>query len=75
MRLPWVLGLHRNPATASTTFVLLDHQGHAHKLYYLSDASAVVLMAHSATCPDFVDYQVTVRQRRRKRTETATWPS
>ena len=38
-------------------FVLLDHAGQAHKLYYLSDASAVVLMAHSAGCAEFAEFQ------------------
>ena len=31
-------------------FELLDHRGDAHELYYLSDAKAVVLMAHKAQC-------------------------
>ena len=50
-------GTAPQPGDRIDDFVLLDHQGHAHKLYYLSDASAVVLMAHSATCPGFADYQ------------------
>ena len=32
-------------------FVLLDHQGKAQKLYYNSDATAVVLVAQSNRCP------------------------
>ena len=50
-------GTAPEPGDRIDDFVLLDHQGQAHKLYYLSDASAVVLMAHSATCPGFADYQ------------------
>ena len=40
-------------ATANTVdnFTLLDHQGKAHKLYYLSDAEAVVIMVHGNGCP------------------------
>ena len=45
------------PGDRIDDFVLLDHSGQATKLYYLSDAKAVVLMAHSATCPGFADYQ------------------
>ncbi len=33
-------------------FELLDHTGVAHELYYLSEASAVVLMSHSRRCAD-----------------------
>ena len=50
-------GTAPGPGDRIDDFMLLDHQGQAHKLYYLSDASAVVLMAHSATCPGFADYQ------------------
>ena len=39
------------PGERIDDFVLLDHSGQAHKLYYLSDASAVVLTAHSTSCP------------------------
>ena len=41
-------------SVASTTvdnFTLLDHEGKAHKLYYLSDAEAVVIMVHGNNCP------------------------
>ena len=34
-------------------FALLDHTGQAHTLHYYTDARAVVLMAHSATCSQF----------------------
>ena len=50
-------GAAPEPGDRIDDFVLLDHTGQAHKLHYLSDASAVVLMAHSATCPGFADYQ------------------
>ena len=50
-------GAAPEPGDRIDDFVLLDHQGQAHKLYYLSDATAVVLMAHSATCPGSADYQ------------------
>ena len=50
-------GAAPKPGDRIDDFVLLDHTGQAHKLHYLSDASAVVLMAHSATCPGFADYQ------------------
>jgi hypothetical protein len=32
-------------------FTLLDHAGEAHELYYHSDAKAVVLLTHAASCP------------------------
>lgn len=32
-------------------FTLLDHRGDAHKLYYLSDSDAVVIMIHGNGCP------------------------
>ena len=38
-------------------FELLDQHGLAHELYYLSDAPAVVLMAHTAGCENFADAQ------------------
>lgn len=38
-------------ATTVDNFTLLDHQGNAHKLYYLSDAEAVVIMVHGNGCP------------------------
>ena len=38
------------PSERVDDFVLLDHDGNAHKLYYQSDARAVVLTAHSASC-------------------------
>ncbi|MCZ6617413.1 MAG: redoxin family protein, partial [Gammaproteobacteria bacterium] len=31
-------------------FVLLDHQGNSHELYYQSDAKAVVIMVHGNGC-------------------------
>ncbi len=31
-------------------FVLLDHRGQAHELYYQSDAKAVVIIAHGSDC-------------------------
>ena len=34
-------------------FELLDQRGQAHELHYLSDARAVVLMAHTLACPSF----------------------
>ena len=33
-------------------FVLLDHQGKAHELYYQRDAAAVVIVAHDNSCAD-----------------------
>ena len=38
-------------------FELLDHNGSAHELYYLSDAPAVVLMAHATACDAFDAYR------------------
>ncbi|MFU8814420.1 MAG: redoxin domain-containing protein [Pseudomonadales bacterium] len=42
-------------------FMLLDHQGKAHELYYHSDAAAVVIMVHGNGCPivrnAIIDYQ------------------
>ena len=37
-------------ASLVDNFELLDQRGDAHELYYLSDASAVVLMAHASGC-------------------------
>ena len=37
-------------ASLVENFELLDQRGYAHELYYLSDASAVVLMAHASSC-------------------------
>jgi AhpC/TSA family protein len=33
-------------------FVLLDHQGDAHELYYHKSAAAIVVLTHSVNCPD-----------------------
>lgn len=38
-------------AATVDNFTLLDHEGKAHKLYYLSDAEAVVIMVHGNSCP------------------------
>ena len=38
-------------ASLVDNFELLDQYGDAHELYYLSDASVVVLMAHASSCP------------------------
>ena len=48
------------PGERIDDFVLLDHNGQAHKLYYLSDARAVVLTAHSTACP--TDYRSRLEQ-------------
>ncbi|NJO12430.1 MAG: redoxin domain-containing protein [Gammaproteobacteria bacterium] len=44
-----------NPVPASgdrvDDFRLLDHTGQSHRLYYLTDRKAVVLIAHSGSCP------------------------
>ncbi|HIM35434.1 MAG TPA: redoxin domain-containing protein [Pseudomonadales bacterium] len=39
-------------ASLVDNFELLDQRGYAHELYYLSDASAVVLMAHASSCQE-----------------------
>ena len=39
-------------ASVVDNFELLDQRGYAHELYYLSDASAVVLMAHASSCKE-----------------------
>ncbi|HCP49001.1 MAG: redoxin domain-containing protein [Pseudomonadota bacterium] len=39
-------------ANVVDNFELLDQRGYAHELYYLSDASAVVLMAHASSCQE-----------------------
>ena len=39
------------PGDRVENFSLLDHRGQAHELYYLSDMSAVVIMAHGNDCP------------------------
>ena len=41
------------PGERVENFELLDHHGEAVELHYLSDARAVVLMAHSARCASF----------------------
>ena len=47
----WALCLANSiNASLVENFELLDQRGHAHELYYLSDASAVVLMAHASSC-------------------------
>ncbi len=38
-------------------FKLLDHNGQAHELHYLSDARAVVLMAHATGCSAFAGHR------------------
>lgn len=38
-------------ANTVDNFTLLDHQGKAHELYYLSDSEAVVIMVHGNGCP------------------------
>ena len=38
-------------ASRVDNFVLLDHTGAAHELYYQSDADAVVIMAQANDCP------------------------
>lgn len=38
-------------ASGVENFTLLDHRGDAHKLYYLSDSDAVVIMIHGTGCP------------------------
>src|SRR6185295_17674388 len=39
-----------SPGERVDNFRLLDHNGASHELYYLSDAKAVVLMAHGNGC-------------------------
>jgi hypothetical protein len=39
-----------NPGDRVENFSLLDQQGEAHELYYLSDMTAVVVMSHSDAC-------------------------
>ena len=47
----WALCLANSiNASLVDNFELLDQRGYAHELYYLSDASAVVLMAHASSC-------------------------
>ena len=41
------------PGDRVDNFELLDQRGQAHELHYLSDARAVVLMAHTSACPSF----------------------
>ena len=41
------------PGDRVDNFALLDQHGQAHELHYLSDARAVVLMAHTLACPSF----------------------
>ena len=48
------------PGERIDDFVLLDHTGRSHKLYYLSDARAIVLTAHSTSCA--ADYQSRLEQ-------------
>ncbi|MCR9259386.1 MAG: cytochrome c [Pseudomonadaceae bacterium] len=38
-------------AERADNFVLLDHAGSAHELYYGDSAAAVLLVAHSSSCP------------------------
>ena len=40
-----------DPKAKVENFVLLDQHGHAHELYYYSDAKAVVLYVHGNGCP------------------------
>ena len=42
-------------ASRVDNFVLLDHQGDAHELYYHREASAVVFMVHGNDCPSTGD--------------------
>lgn len=44
-----------NPGDRVENFSLLDQQGEAHELYYLSDMTAVVVMSHSDACPATAD--------------------
>ena len=46
-----VSALALDPGSRVENFSLLDHRGQSHELYYLSDMSAVVIMAHSESCP------------------------
>lgn len=39
------------PGDRVENFLLLDHRGDSHELYYYSDASAVVVMVHGNGCP------------------------
>ena len=49
----WALCLANSiNASLVDNFELLDQRGYAHELYYLSDASAVVLMAHASSCQE-----------------------
>ena len=49
----WALCLANSiNASVVDNFELLDQRGYAHELYYLSDASAVVLMAHASSCQE-----------------------
>ena len=49
----WALCLANSiNASLVDNFELLDQCGYAHELYYLSDASAVVLMAHASSCQE-----------------------
>ena len=49
----FILGMPAAQAVAdqADNFVLLDHAGVAHELYYQRDAAAVLLVAHSNSCP------------------------
>jgi peroxiredoxin len=54
------------PGDRIDDFRLLDHAGQSHRLYYLSDTKAVVLIAYSASCPTNAATFTDIKQLRAK---------